>query len=232
MYTRPSSALVVFYLLFLSWMTICFSLTACAKFPSSTESTREKHQSYTIFAFALAVLITAETFSNHPDCNPNAVVVLLRPFSALKSGRIVCWVLLVLVLVYTAVLIWDYFPPVPKPSTYDVQIPWELVIKIFLIVVVWSLTVMHIELLIRWNNFAPLDGRPWQFGQVLLLFLIVLPFAFLGITKVFSSTASAKQQKHSKSSTYVSGYGPDVAGEGVQEEMPLRTVITNVGLQP
>ncbi|KAF7360392.1 hypothetical protein MVEN_00769000 [Mycena venus] len=244
-------ALVVFYLLFLSWVTVCFSLTACAKFPSSAESTREKHQvkikiiclhifsiiqSYTIFAFALAVLITAKTFGNNPDCNPNAVVVLFRPFSALKSGRIVCWVFIVLVvLLYTAILIWDYFPPVPQPvrdwikkrvtkrapdpespdiqperppqedapgitrrrttlaskdpvdprargpqpSTYDLQIPWELIIKIILVVVVWSLTVMNIELLIRWNNFSPSGGQPWQFGQVLPLFLIVLPLVSL-----------------------------------------------------
>jgi hypothetical protein len=40
------------------------------------------------------------------------------------------------------------------------------------------------------------------------------------------------QQKHSRSSAHVSGYGPDVAGEGVQEEMPLRRIITSVGLQP
>jgi hypothetical protein len=40
------------------------------------------------------------------------------------------------------------------------------------------------------------------------------------------------QQKHSKSSACVSDCDPDVAGEDVQEEMPLRTVITSVGLQP
>ena len=40
------------------------------------------------------------------------------------------------------------------------------------------------------------------------------------------------QQKHSKSSAGVSSCEPDAAGEDVQEEMPLRAIITSVGLQP
>ncbi|KAJ7440924.1 hypothetical protein B0H11DRAFT_2292589 [Mycena galericulata] len=250
-------ALVVLYLLFLSWVTVCFSMTACAgpTDPAADSSGKSRArikitvlhlfsiiQSYTIFAFVLAVLVTAKTFGSSPECNVQAVVVLFRPFSALKSGRIVCWVLSALVVViYTAILIWDYIPPVekyvrriktrvtqrvpatdpelptvsldaahetppqedgpgmaprraptrappiaqffPRPaspeSEYDVPIPWELVIKIFLVLFVWSLTVMNIELLIRWNNFAPSGQSPWQFGQVLPLFLIVLPLVSL-----------------------------------------------------
>ncbi|KAJ7763674.1 hypothetical protein DFH07DRAFT_812734 [Mycena maculata] len=265
-------ALVVLYLLFLSWVAVCFSMTACVRFSSSESSKYNKitakitmlHffsiiQSYTLFAFPLAVLITAETFGSNAKCNPNAVVVLFRPFSALKSGRIVIFVLTgLVVVVYTTILVWDYLPPVkpairwvhkqlrkrvpviepessmefpevapedppqdepetvpsraqhrvpdvpqfsPRPKSpepvsnirliaqqptschvqgyYEVGIPWELIIKIFIVVVVWSLTVMNIELLILWNHFAPSNSRSWQFGQVLPMFLIIVPLVSL-----------------------------------------------------
>ncbi|KAJ6570327.1 hypothetical protein B0H10DRAFT_2108502 [Mycena sp. CBHHK59/15] len=72
-------------------------------------------QSYTIFAFAFALLIKAKTFGNAVACNDHAVVVLFRPFSALKAGRTVCWVMTVLVAAgYTGVLVKDHMPPTPK----------------------------------------------------------------------------------------------------------------------
>lgn len=40
-----------------------------------------------------------------------------------------------------------------------------------------------------------------------------------------------RQQKHPKSSACITDCGPDVAREGVQEEM-LRTIMMSVGLQP
>ncbi|KAJ7708086.1 hypothetical protein B0H17DRAFT_1191585 [Mycena rosella] len=233
--------LVVFYLLYLSWVTVCFSLPACARLGNGASDKRSGNikmlhffsivQSYTVFAFAFAMLITARTFGSSVLCNTHAVVVLFRPFSALTSGRTVCWVMTVLVVtVYTGILVKDHMPPakklvpqwiqkrvtkqipaasdqdlpktspdvVPPPRSapviapgnvqfrarqppephmeYDLQIAWNLVIEIVVVLILWGLTVMNTELLIRWNNFAPSDGTSsWQFGQVLPMFLVVLP---------------------------------------------------------
>jgi hypothetical protein len=114
---RCLSGLVVFYLLYLSWVTVSFSLPACARFPGTVKMLHFASivQSYTVFAFAFVMLITAKNFGSSPQCNPDAVVVLFRPFSALKSGRIVGWVITVLVVaVYTGVLVKDHMPPTPK----------------------------------------------------------------------------------------------------------------------
>ncbi|KAJ7476766.1 hypothetical protein FB451DRAFT_1243901 [Mycena latifolia] len=230
-------ALVVFYLLYLSWVTVCFSLPACARLRGNV---RMLHffsiiQSYTVFAFAFAMLITARSFGYTPGCNPKAVVVVFRPFSALTSGRIVAWVITVLVVaVYTGILVKDHMPPAKKlvpqwiqkrvtkqvpatepdlpmaspevvpppqsapggivsgkvqyrarqppdrPMEYDLQIAWHLVIEIVVVLILWGLTVMNTELLIRWNKFPPSNSASsWQFGQVLPMFLVVLPLANL-----------------------------------------------------
>ncbi|KAJ7636655.1 hypothetical protein FB45DRAFT_907027 [Roridomyces roridus] len=247
-------AIVVFYLLYISWVTVFFTLPACARFPDG--NVKMLHffsivQSYTVFAFALALLITAKTFGRFPECNSKAVVVLFRPFSALTSGRIVCWVMTVfVVLVYTGILVKDHMPPTPKlvhqwiqkrvtkqvPATnseipvlspdvplpqqeppqpqqqqqqtrgtggavpgiaaagriqyharrlvqprleYDLQIAWNLVIEIAVVLILWGLTVMNTELLIQENRFQHVDGSSWQFGQVLPMFLVILPMCNL-----------------------------------------------------
>ncbi|KAJ7087960.1 hypothetical protein B0H15DRAFT_294670 [Mycena belliarum] len=219
-------ALVVFYLLYLSWVTVSFSLPACARLRGSVKMLHffSIIQSYTVFAFAFAMLATAHTFGSSPGCNARAVVVLFRPFNALTSGRTVCWVVTVLVVtVYTGILITDHIPPAKKlvpqwiqkrvakqvpamdddlpmaspepgsgpgkvqyrklpalPMEYDLQIAWGIVLEIAAILVLWSLTVMNTELLIRWNGFAPSSAQSsWQFGQVLPMFLVVLPLANL-----------------------------------------------------
>lgn len=46
-------------------------------------------QSIVVFAFALAVLITAPTFGSNPECNHHAWLVLLRPIKVFNAGRIV-----------------------------------------------------------------------------------------------------------------------------------------------
>ncbi|KAJ7268578.1 hypothetical protein C8J57DRAFT_1325606 [Mycena rebaudengoi] len=248
-------AIVVFYLLYLSWVTVFFSLPACARFPGNVKTLHffSVLQSYTVFAFAFAMLITAKSFGSAPPCNPHAMVVLFRPFKALTSGRTVCWVMTVLVVVvYTGLLVKDHMPPAPKlvhrwikkritkqiPSTdleahidispdaeprsamprpapgkvlhhvkkpgdkpvsqpfqppcsriiydssrrpqmeyYDLQIAWNLVIEIIVVFILWGLTVMNTELLIKWNKFDQSDGiqSKWQFGQILPMFLVVLP---------------------------------------------------------
>ncbi|KAJ7926987.1 hypothetical protein B0H13DRAFT_2265716 [Mycena leptocephala] len=234
-------ALVVFYLLNLSWVTVFFSLPACAKFAN----VKLLHifsilQSYTVFAFALTMLITAHTFGSNPQCNQFARIVIFRPFLALPAGRIVCLVLeAVLVVGYTGILVKDHIPPAPKmifrwiqkrvtrevpaadadsegdglpmrrpeappprrpqgryrpqqvsyhsrkapviPKEYDLQIAWNIVIELAFVLALWGLTVMNTELLIRWNHIAPEGGQAssWQFGQVLPMFLVVLPLSNL-----------------------------------------------------
>ncbi|KAJ6542537.1 hypothetical protein DFH09DRAFT_1173928 [Mycena vulgaris] len=229
-------ALVVFYLLYLSWVTVFFSLPACARFRGNVKLLHffSIMQSYTVFAFAFAMLIKAPTFGFQPGCNPHAVVVLFRPFSALKAGRTVCWVMTVLVVtVYTGILVKDHMPSAPRlvqqwiqkrvtkqipatdqeipmasphvapppriipalapvkpqfrsrqsperPMEYDLQIAWNLVIEIAVVLILWGLTVMNTELLIRRNNFEPSHNQSsWQFGQVLPMFLVVLPLTNL-----------------------------------------------------
>lgn len=72
-------------------------------------------QSYTIFAFAFTMLISAHSFGRTPDCNSHAVVVLFHPFPALPAGRILCLVLTAFFFtVYTGILIKDHLPPTPK----------------------------------------------------------------------------------------------------------------------
>ncbi|KAJ6568749.1 hypothetical protein B0H19DRAFT_1256467 [Mycena capillaripes] len=229
--------LVVYYLLNLSWVTVYFSLPVVAKFPNvRLLLVFSVLQSYTIFAFAFAMLITANSFGSHPSCNRHAVVVLFHSFPAFSAGRIVCLVMTTLIAAgYTGILIKDHLPPVGKgvfrwiqkrvtkevPATdhelpitppenhppprqaprafgpaslqhharkapllhkeYDLQIAWNVVIEITVKTIIWALAVMNTELLINWSNFAPSDGQQssWQFGQVLPMFLVVLPLANL-----------------------------------------------------
>jgi len=234
---------VVFYLLYLSWVTVFFALPSCNRFPEAERFSRNVRmvklfsvvQSYTVFAFALTLLIKAASFGTNPACNENAVVVLFRPFSALHAGRIVCWILTVAIMVvYTFLILKDHLPSplrtayqrvrkismyrpsvrprapepilspvgrpinvqfapsqpysVPAPSkpadeesehdTYELPVAWDLVIELVIVAILWSLTVMNTELLITWNNFAPASSTapsPWQFGQVLPMFLVILP---------------------------------------------------------
>lgn len=227
-------ALIVFYLLYLSWTTVVFSLPSCNRLPGSTKvvKTVSVIQSYTLFAFALALIILAPKFGNHPECNRNAVLVLFRPFKVFNAGRILGFISIgLVVLMYTVMTILDYIPqdkkdrarkmlvqrmtakfmhlgsaeewpadresPNPErpeqpeqfeaPSAYQseprpihhLNFSGELFLELLVILVLWAIAVMNTELLIRWNHFAN-DSNPqsiWQFGQVLPLFLLVLPIA-------------------------------------------------------
>ncbi|KAF7367976.1 hypothetical protein MSAN_00863200 [Mycena sanguinolenta] len=228
--------LIVFYLLNLSWVTVYFSLPAVAKSPNvKLLYIFSILQSYTIFAFAFAMLITAHSFGQHSQCNHHASIVIFRPFHALPAGRIVCLVVTAVIFtLYTGMLIKDNLPPAPKrilqwiqqkvtkevpttaeqelppppgapplprhapqklsagkveyharkaptvPKEYDLQIAWNIVIEIFVVLILWGMAVMNTELLIRWNHFPPSNGQSlWQFGQVLPMFLVVLPLTNL-----------------------------------------------------
>ncbi|KAJ7907601.1 hypothetical protein B0H13DRAFT_2332196 [Mycena leptocephala] len=115
-------ALVVFYLLYISWVTVFFALPSRVQFPGTVNLKMLRMldvfsviQSYTLFAFALAMLSTAETFGSNPECNLNAVVVLFRPFSAIKRGQILFLVLTGLVFIlYTTLNIRDISRPTKR----------------------------------------------------------------------------------------------------------------------
>ena len=109
-----SSGLVVFYLLAISWVTVFFSLPSFHRFPAGTKALKLLSilQSYLIFTFALVILIIAERFGNRPECNRIAVVVLFRPFSALKVGRIIGWITVgSITAVYIGITVLDFLPP-------------------------------------------------------------------------------------------------------------------------
>ncbi|KAF7358371.1 hypothetical protein MVEN_00887100 [Mycena venus] len=243
-------ALIVFYLLHLSGITVFLSLPGEEKIELEKKyangardrvslSIKMLHicsiiQTYTIFAFAFAVLWTADTFGSNSDCNTNAVVVILHSFPAIKAGQIVLSVISGLcAILYTVILIEDHLPPGPKKwirqrisrripvvaaqqdmtseddtagtermsppantrkifeykdhptrpqaaakaTEPKLWIDWPLVIRITFVLVAWGLVVLNTELLIRWNNFAPSNQSAWQFGQILALFLVVVPLA-------------------------------------------------------
>jgi len=217
-------ALVVFYLLTLSWCTVLWSLGSCSRFSNGTKVLRALSdlQSYIIFAFAFAILIKAHKFGSSPECNGNAVLVILGRISALKAGRILGWIVIIIVTAsYTLMTVRDYVPvpmltrgrivigipakievkpesPLPLSShlpqtsnlpnlthiktpeavvPYKLPIDGKLIIMILFILLFWAFAVLNTELLIIWNHFEQSDNSQsaWQFGQVLPMFLVVLP---------------------------------------------------------
>ncbi|KDR66880.1 hypothetical protein GALMADRAFT_1135211 [Galerina marginata CBS 339.88] len=219
--------LVVIYLLYLAWLTVCFSLSSVSRFSKGVKFLKALSilQSCSIFAFTLAILITYKDFGSAPQCNANACLVLFRPFPAVKlvGVRILCWIITCTIFaIYLSVTLKDYFPSrtrmvegwirktIPRqadddhegrnaeggrnPNTYEagkktsllemqkqayeLPIGWDLVLKLAAILVSWALVVTNTELLIRWNHFnTSTSGAspPWQFGQILPMFLVVLP---------------------------------------------------------
>ncbi|KAH8107416.1 hypothetical protein DFH11DRAFT_1637262, partial [Phellopilus nigrolimitatus] len=106
-------AIVVLYLLALSWASVFFSLVSYNRFVKGDRSLKYFSilQSYILFAFAIAVLRTAPHFGYAVPCNAHAVVVIFRPFRALHTGVNAAWVLVtVTILVYTVSTSTDYMP--------------------------------------------------------------------------------------------------------------------------
>ena len=111
------SSLIVFYLLALSWASVFFSLPTYNRFVKSDKTLQLLSiiQSYLLFAYAIAILIKAQTFGPSWCCNGTAKVALFRPFSALHAGRIVGWVVVMLVvIIYTVLSVYDYWPLATK----------------------------------------------------------------------------------------------------------------------
>ncbi|KAJ7055868.1 hypothetical protein C8F01DRAFT_1157952 [Mycena amicta] len=222
---------VIIYLLSMAWITVIFSLASCNRLLGDTGILQlvSVIQSYVIVAFAFAVLSEAPSFGQRADCNQQAVAVIFRPFSASKSGRIVGFVIVsLMVFGYTVMTARDYTarlkkrrqnmkqrqeqassglppePPVPLPTqfappthsephnprtpilrqftNYDdtqarLMVDWQLLFTLFCIVVFWAFFVLNTELVIHWNQPTPADSGPnWQFGQILPMFLTLLPF--------------------------------------------------------
>ena len=114
---RPGSAVVVLYLLSMSWIVVIASLASCNRLSDNTKLLQLASviQSYIILAFAFAVLATADRFGSNPECNQNTVAVIFRPFSALKSGRIFGWIVVSLAFMcYTAMTARDYTSQILK----------------------------------------------------------------------------------------------------------------------
>lgn len=110
-----SSALVVFYLLAMSWAAVFFTIPTYNRFVKSDTTLKvlSVFQSYLLFGFALALLTKAETFGVHHECNENAVAVVFFRFSALRTGRILGWIFVTIVIViYTMMTFYDYHPVV------------------------------------------------------------------------------------------------------------------------
>lgn len=74
----------------MSWIVVIASLASCNRLSDDTQTLQLVLvlQSCIILAFAFAVLATAPYFGTTPECNQNTHVVIFRPFSALKAGRI------------------------------------------------------------------------------------------------------------------------------------------------
>jgi hypothetical protein len=111
------SALVTLYLLTMSWIVVIASLSSCNRLSDDTQTLQFASviQGYAILAFAFAILATADSFGYSPGCNQNALVVIFRPFSALRSGRIFGWIVVGLVfLCYTGMTVRDYTAKVLK----------------------------------------------------------------------------------------------------------------------
>jgi len=106
----PGSALVILYLLLMSWIVVIASLASCNRLADDTKVLQlvSVIQSYIILVFAFAVLATAPRFGTSPACNQNTFAVIFRPFSALK-GRIFGGIVLGLAFsCYTAMTARDY----------------------------------------------------------------------------------------------------------------------------
>lgn len=116
------SGLVVFYLLSMSWFTVIFTIPTLHRFDDNLKFLKmwSIAQSYVVFVFAFILIVRAHEYGSSPACNPHAVVVLFRPFSALRGGRILGWLVTVSVVsVYSFMTGLDYFPPRPKKKVQE-----------------------------------------------------------------------------------------------------------------
>ncbi|KAJ7801088.1 hypothetical protein B0H13DRAFT_2390168, partial [Mycena leptocephala] len=104
-------AVIIIYLLSMAWITVIASLASCNRPSDDTKILQlfSVIQGYIIVSFAFAVLGSAPSFGQSPECNDQAVAVIFRPFSALKSGRNFGWCIVgMMVFGYTIMTARDY----------------------------------------------------------------------------------------------------------------------------
>jgi hypothetical protein len=105
---RGSSALVVLYLLTLSWFALWFAHIRYYRFRKANILVKilSVAQGYFVVALAFAILGTAPSFGSTPACNIHLVAVVFATFRFLNVGRITFLVMLgLVVVVYTALRI-------------------------------------------------------------------------------------------------------------------------------
>ncbi|KAJ6452299.1 hypothetical protein C8R45DRAFT_86474 [Mycena sanguinolenta] len=92
-------AVIILYLLSMGWITVLASLAACNRLSEDTKILQlvSVIQSGAIGAFAFVVLGNAASFGQTSHCNGEARAVIFRPMSALYSGRILGWIVIVTV---------------------------------------------------------------------------------------------------------------------------------------
>ncbi|KAJ7221286.1 hypothetical protein GGX14DRAFT_558784 [Mycena pura] len=196
-------AVVIIYLLSMGWITAMVSLASCKRLSDDTgiPALVPVIHAYTMLSFAFAVLATATTFGQHPECNNEAVAVIFHPFSALGHGRIAGWCIVGFAFFsYTETLVRRTRdqPPVvcmsePDPGPYPTStwtlkrqatdygdprafIDYPLLVELVVIFLIWVFFMVNTELVIhRYQPTQEVSVPNWQFGQILPMFLTILP---------------------------------------------------------
>lgn len=121
---------------------------------------------------------------SEPECNAKTKIYIFRSFSALTTGRYVCWLVLsVFGFLYTIIVINDYWPrprvhrhPVSgngvhgtkarsinprfariENASVDFGVDGRVIMSLIFILVIWTLVVINTELLLTENTFQPTD---------------------------------------------------------------------------
>ncbi|KAF7336957.1 hypothetical protein MVEN_02132100 [Mycena venus] len=158
-------------------------------------------QNCAVSVFTLVLWITAKTFGSTPACNANAFIFLFTPIHALKPGRIISLVfaglgafgvafsvlglcIFVIALFCGACCSKAVDDPEDSQapdnssiaSSAVISVPWIQHAILTAQALLWTSSVVNTELLIHFNHFALPDGQrsPWQFGQILPMFLTII----------------------------------------------------------
>ncbi|KAJ6591017.1 hypothetical protein DFH09DRAFT_1073782 [Mycena vulgaris] len=190
---------IIIYLLSLGWITVIASLASCYRLSDETKIIHVVSviQGYVVLSFGFAVLATASSFGENSECNHEAIAVVFRQFSALRHGHIFgCCIVCLMFIGYTAMTVWDYTAPLrggeekqqsqegessaqPQVSDYGVAsalIDYDLLAMLLFILIIWVFFVLNTELVIHWYQPTSNDSVPkWEFGQILPMFLTLLP---------------------------------------------------------
>lgn len=96
----------------MSWVAVIFATAKYNRFVNSSNVLKflSVFQSLFLLISAIVFLAKMRSFGSSPMCNSEAVVVILRPFSAIKAGQKVgLFVVIAVLVIYTAFTIIDYW---------------------------------------------------------------------------------------------------------------------------